>query len=240
MNDFVIQFFGIVMFVAASGTGPSNPRMAVVPTHPNMTTHQGKKVHAHVAYIAFPLKGAVIDWNNEKPQDHPTIGGFGYFELNGYTLSVNAADQKLNVLPSHTNLVKRIRDYCPDFEYDDTKAAAAMIPVAVGELSAKVGQGSAVYSEWKVKTTGNLVITAVPKNGPNRTITLPPGSRVVIGNQTPEFMKTTSDPPNHSHFYIYYEYDKHPNTCTKQPSDGVKPKDKDRDSDVDCSNSHYP
>jgi len=239
MNDFVIHFMGIVMFVASSGTGPGDARMAVVPSQTSTSTHLGKQVHRHVAYIAFPRTNASWDWNNEQPKDYPRKNGWVYFDLAKYTLSVNAVGPALAVQNSHQIMIPAIKEYCQSFVYDETKSAAAFVPINIGELSGLVNDEMAAFSDWKLRVAGNLIITATPQSGSPRSITLPPGSDVIIGNHTPEYIATGHDPTGplgHNHFYIYYNYDKKQNTCTGKPSD----KQKSKDSDIDCSNSHYP
>jgi hypothetical protein len=234
MNEFIIHFVGIVMFVANSGTGPTDKRVAVVPSHFSSSMHQGKHVHPHVAYLAFPLEGTTVSWGNEPPKTYRRRPGWGYFELDKYNIVVDADAPKLDVKDSHSNseLIPKIKDYCPSFEYSAAKPVAAVVPISVGELSGH-SDGDVGYSDWKVRVPGSLTIRAFPRGGGDpRFITLPRGAEAIIGNQTVEWINESRDPNDHYHYYIYYKLDANQNTCKRRPAD--------RDSDMDCSNTNYP
>lgn len=269
MNDFLIRFVGIVMFVTTSiGTVPDAQHL-VFPLWDTNRRIASTPVAAHIPYIAFTTDSCgdppCVDhsqWGQAPIPANRRGAAWAYLPIKDHHLSVENVTNPFKREDSFKNGLPRLKNYCDDFvlrdEFrDDTSKHArkgATMDLAAGVLNATGDvsvKNEAVVTEWFVVVPDQLEIVATPYGGgPVKRLRLKhgPDMKVEIGNAPEPFiLNGTDDQTVHNHFLIYYAVSKTSNTCRAKPGPHAPgqhahpvTRSGDRLPAADCSNTGYP
>lgn len=224
MNEFLIKFIGIVIFMTTPIGEVQDARHVVIPLFDQEVdvVSPGQpifKVPAHIAYLAYTTDAcggancATVSNGWPIPPKHFQRGAvkWAYLPIAGFHLTVKNSQNPLTFAEGRS-LMPRLRDYCPSLVLPDEFASdtarherkAATIDVATGLLTQRgdINLDKAVFNEWSVKVPSDLIIEATPYGGgAKQTLTLKPGSNptaieVEIGN-APELYILKPDDLHH-------------------------------------------
>jgi hypothetical protein len=217
--DFKIEFWGIMVFVAMTVTGPAGidtpGKRIVMPTATD-----------HVAFIAFPDGAATVPNGWTKHPFAPHAGWF-YYVLPQLHLALGGT-APFNVTKSYEAALPKVSDMCSPFgrmpaKWTDRKKSdpekAASVDIAAGDLRAGVGPDTdSMISRLRMKeATGTLTIGLTELAGGKAagTIEFKKPSEIIIGNELSTYLDTGvyDDPNGGDHFKNYRKFAEDPKTC---------------------------